>query len=116
MASIQPARHCGWSQIFGIRDPPRSPIRKSWIRINVLIIMRPIRASEIGTYLYCHRAWWYRLKGTQSQNTTELEAGSALHRRHGRKVFAARLLRIVAVILLLAALTLLSATCTARLI
>jgi hypothetical protein len=78
--------------------------------------MRPIRASEIGTYLYCHRAWWYRLRGVQSQNTAELEAGSALHRQHGRKVFAARALQALAVILLLAALALLTAYCTTRLI
>jgi CRISPR/Cas system-associated exonuclease Cas4 (RecB family) len=78
--------------------------------------MRPIRASEIGTYLYCHRAWWYQQRGVQSLDSAELEAGSALHRRHGLKVFAARALRTLAIILLLAALALLAAYCTTRLI
>lgn len=66
-------------------------------------MMRPIRASEIGTYLYCHRAWWYRQRGVESQNTAELSAGTALHRRHGQKVLAAGVLRLVGLALLLAA-------------
>jgi CRISPR/Cas system-associated exonuclease Cas4 (RecB family) len=76
--------------------------------------MKAIRASDIGTYLYCHRAWWYRLRGVQSQNAAELSAGTALHRSHGRKVFAAGALRTLALFLLLAALALLAAYCTAR--
>jgi len=78
--------------------------------------MKPIRASDIGTYLYCHRAWWYRLRGVPSQNAAELSAGTALHRRHGRKVFAAGALRTLALILLLVGLALLTAYCTARLL
>ena len=66
-----------------------------------------IRASEIGSYLYCRRAWWYRKKGVESENQAELATGTELHRRHGRKVLAAGLLRTVGLLLLLAALTLL---------
>ncbi len=78
--------------------------------------MRPIRASEIGSYLYCARAWWYQQKGVVSSNQAELTAGTAIHQRHGRQVMAAGLLRILAVILLLIALVLLVTFCTARLI
>jgi CRISPR/Cas system-associated exonuclease Cas4 (RecB family) len=71
--------------------------------------MRTIRASEIGTYLYCRRAWWYRKQGVESDNQSELTAGTDLHRQHGRKVLAAGLTRTFGLILLLLAFTLLTA-------
>ncbi len=78
--------------------------------------MRPIRASEIGSYLYCARAWWYHQKGVLSSNQAEMTAGSAIHQQHGRQVMEAGLLRILAVILLLIALVLLVTFCTAKII
>ncbi len=71
--------------------------------------MRPIRSSEIGSYLYCRRAWYYRKSGVESKNRAELEAGAALHRRHGRQVFAAALTRTLGMILLAAAILALTA-------
>ena len=71
--------------------------------------MRTIRASEIGTYLYCRRAWWYRKQGVESANQSEMNAGTDLHRQHGRKVLAAGLLRTFGLLLLLLAFTLLTA-------
>lgn len=65
--------------------------------------MRAIRSSEIGNYLYCRRAWWYRKTGTPSENQAELASGTELHRRHGRQVLAASLTRTLGWILLLAA-------------
>ncbi len=53
-----------------------------------------IRASEIGAYLYCRRAWWYRKQGLEAENQAELATGSALHRQHGRQVLAAGLLSL----------------------
>jgi CRISPR/Cas system-associated exonuclease Cas4 (RecB family) len=78
--------------------------------------MRIIRASEVGTYLFCARAWWYRLHGVESTNQAEINAGTELHRQHGRTVIASGLTRILAIILLLVALALLVAFCTARFI
>jgi hypothetical protein len=78
--------------------------------------MKTIRASEVGTYLYCARAWWYRQQGIESGNQAEMTAGTELHRQHGRTVIASGLTRILAVILLLVALALLVAFCTARFI
>jgi CRISPR/Cas system-associated exonuclease Cas4 (RecB family) len=78
--------------------------------------MKPIRASEIGSYLYCGRAWWYHQKGVQSSNQAEMTAGTELHRAHGRQVLASGLTRTLALILLLVALALLVAFCTARVI
>lgn len=76
--------------------------------------MRTIRASEIGAYLYCRRAWWYRKQGIEPANQAELSAGSEYHRGHGRQVFAAGLLRLAGWLLLLAALVLLAVGLTAQ--
>lgn len=75
-----------------------------------------IRASEIGSYLYCHRAWWYRKQGVESENQSEMATGTQLHRQHGRRVIAAGLLRTFGLILLLAALVLLVAVLTSSLL
>ncbi len=77
------------------------------VRINVL--MRPIRASEVGTYLYCRRAWWYRQTGQESLNQAELAAGTELHRQHGRKVLMAGFQRSLAFLALLVACVMLAA-------
>ena len=78
--------------------------------------MRTIRASEIGTYLYCHRAWWFKDQGFESQNQMELAGGSAYHERHGRQVFIAGLLRMAGYALLLAALVALAVAVTQMLL
>ena len=78
--------------------------------------LRPIRASEVGTYLYCARAWWYSRKGIESTNQAEMTAGTELHRLHGRQVIASSLTRALALILLLVALVLLVAFCTRQVI
>ena len=77
-------------------------------------LMKTLRASEVGTYLYCARAWWYRQQGIESTHQAEMTAGTELHRQHGRTVIASGLTRTLAVILLLVALVLLVAFCTAR--
>ena len=69
--------------------------------------MRVIRASEIGTYLYCRRAWKYQRKQVPSENVREMAIGTQIHRQHGRMVFASGCLRILAFGMLLAALVLL---------
>ena len=74
-----------------------------------------IRASDIGSYLYCHRAWRYRKDGVESENQAEMAAGTELHRRHGRKTLSALLLRTLGMVLLLAAILTLVAYCTAQL-
>jgi CRISPR/Cas system-associated exonuclease Cas4 (RecB family) len=70
--------------------------------------MRPLRASEIGSYLYCRRAWWYRLQGFESSNQAEMAFGTALHQQHGRKVMMAGFYRTLATILIIVALVLLA--------
>lgn len=78
--------------------------------------MQVIRSSDIGNYLYCRRAWWYRKQGFESENQAELASGTELHRVHGRKVLAAGLMRTLGFLLLLLALVLLVAYCTTQLV
>lgn len=63
--------------------------------------MRTVRASEIGVYLYCRRAWWYQRQGIENINQSELAAGKMLHERHGQRVIVAGCLRTLAWLLLL---------------
>ncbi|HAV77264.1 MAG TPA: hypothetical protein DCX53_07910 [Anaerolineae bacterium] len=76
--------------------------------------MAVIRSSDIGAYLYCNRAWWYRKQGVESQNQTELAAGTELHIKHGRQVLASSITRTVGIVLLMIALVVLVAHCSAQ--
>ena len=60
-----------------------------------------IRASEIGQYTYCARAWWLgRVKGHRSANIDAMRRGMARHREHGRRVEHFHLLRRAAFFLI----------------
>ncbi len=55
---------------------------------------RVVRASELGQYAYCARAWWLgRVLGYRSANLESMAAGEAVHARHGRKVLSSHRLR-----------------------
>ncbi len=70
--------------------------------------MRTIRASELGTWLYCQRAWWYQRQGAESSNRQVMEAGTDEHRQHTINVANARLLQFAGWAFLLGALVLLA--------
>ncbi len=76
---------------------------------SYIISMKTIRASDIGSYLYCRRAWWYKLNGQESINQAEMAAGTEVHRKHGRQVLAAGLMRILGFFFLLIACVMLTA-------
>lgn len=67
---------------------------------------RVIRASEIGQYTYCARAWWLgRIQGLESTNIREMAHGDRAHQAHGELVAGYhRTRRLAYVLLLLAAL------------
>ena len=69
---------------------------------------RLINASEVGTFLYCRRAWALQRDGAPSTREPERRAGTAYHARHGEEVTAgertaalSRALPAIAVVLLL---------------
>lgn len=68
--------------------------------------MKIIRASEIGAYIYCRRAWWYQQQGIQSTNLEDLAMGSEMHYQHGRRVLVSGCIRAAAYAMLLLALIL----------
>ena len=68
---------------------------------------RRVRASEIGAFAYCARAWGYAERGEPSQRQPQRDAGQAHHsRRLRRAALSAPLLRLGLTCLLLAAVVL----------
>lgn len=66
-----------------------------------------VRASEIGEYLYCERAWWLRhVVEIDVALTPAQAAGTDYHASHGARVAAGARTRRVAHVLILAAMTL----------
>jgi len=62
---------------------------------------RVIRASEIGQYAFCARAWWLgSVQGQPSSHQREMTAGEIVHRRHGRGVGMTTRLTLLAYVLL----------------
>jgi hypothetical protein len=45
-----------------------------------------VNASEIGTYVFCSKAWKLSQIGAPSQNTSEQGAGSEWHAAHSEQV------------------------------
>ena len=65
--------------------------------------LRIIRASEIGEYSYCSRAWWLRhvirLPIPEGSGTEgRMAAGTRAHARHGRAVGLSGALRTLGVL------------------
>ena len=44
-------------------------------------------ASELGEYLYCNRAWWYKnVRRLKSDNALRMHSGSKFHAVHSKRV------------------------------
>lgn len=66
---------------------------------------RTIRASEIGEYVFCHRAWWlHQIQGVESANRDLMNAGTLHHQAHGHAVIRSNVLQRAAVIFFVVAL------------
>lgn len=60
-----------------------------------------IRASELGEFVYCARAWWlHREQGVESRNVAALNSGRVAHDEHGRAVAAVASQRRLAMLLI----------------
>ena len=68
--------------------------------------MRKVRASELGSFNYCQRAWWYQQQNMPSENQGAMEAGSREHREHNRGVKLAGFYKWLAVAVLILAIVL----------
>lgn len=69
---------------------------------------RFIRASEVGEYVYCRRAWWlHKIVGVEPTGRQRRAQGTALHTQHGRQVWLSHLLVVSSVLILLLAVLLL---------
>ena len=67
-----------------------------------------VRASDIGLWAFCHRAWWLaKVAGASHRNPAVLERGTAIHSAHGAQVARAQRLQRMALVLGAAALALL---------
>lgn len=71
---------------------------------------RILRASEIGEYVFCHRAWWlHRVQGLESANRAKMLSGVALHSAHGQGLERADRLQKMGLVLLAVAVLLVAA-------
>jgi hypothetical protein len=52
-----------------------------------------VRASELGTYQYCRRAWWYSRQGHEGVNERAMKAGTGWHNDQARRAWSAGCLR-----------------------
>jgi hypothetical protein len=70
-----------------------------------------VRASDIGLWTFCHRAWWLaQVQGAAHQNPQILHRGAEAHAEHGLQTLRARRMQQLGLWLLLGALVLLLAT------
>jgi len=85
-ARRKPSRPIGGApDSSGAQRPGRRPRQSGYI----------VRASELGSYAYCERAWWLRyVAGLEPADAgrERLEAGTVRHAEHGRGVERAALL------------------------
>jgi hypothetical protein len=63
-----------------------------------------IRASEVGEYVHCNRAWWLgHVQGVENANRAVMEAGTAQHQAHGQRVWRATMMQYGAAVLFVVA-------------
>lgn len=63
-----------------------------------------IKASEIAEYVFCNRAWWLsRVSGRKSSLVRKMSDGVAFHKAHGQSVSRAQQTKLIAYVILAAA-------------
>ena len=76
-----------------------------------------VRASDIGAWSFCNRAWWLaRVQKAPHERPQQLEWGDQSHADHGRLTWRAQWLRKSGIALLAGGLTLLGFLLLAQLL
>lgn len=66
-----------------------------------------IRASDIGQYLFCQRAWWLaRIHQVPSTNLADMAAGTAAHAHHAQQMKSTQRLQSIGLMLIVVAVVL----------
>lgn len=74
-----------------------------------------VRASDIGLWAFCRRAWWLaQVKGAPHQNPQLLARGIEMHADHGTRLRRAQRLQTAGIWLLIVAVLALIAALAAR--
>ena len=77
----------------------RSSVNNPPIDTTEIRVAEYVRASDVGTYLYCQRSWWLeRIEGRTPQAQARRTRGTAAHRQHGCMVWLSTLLRTLAIL------------------
>lgn len=45
-----------------------------------------VSASEVAEFVYCQRAWWYRIRGFENSQQAAMEGGTEQHQQLGRQI------------------------------
>ena len=76
-----------------------------------------VRASDIGAWSFCNRAWWLaRVQKAPHERPQQLEWGDQSHADHGRLMSRAQRLRRIGIMLLAGGLILLGLTLLAQML
>lgn len=70
---------------------------------------RTVRASELGEFVFCQRAWWYAQNGVPSDAQASQDRGTAWHAGRSRRAMAAVQLARLGRVLIAAGVVLLAA-------
>jgi hypothetical protein len=77
----------------------RSSVNNNSIDTSQIRVAEYVRASDVGTYIYCQRSWWLeRIEGRTPQAHVRRSRGIVAHQRHGCWVWLSNLVRTIAIV------------------
>lgn len=65
-----------------------------------------VKASEIGDYIFCKRAWWLRFNDKLTGSTDAMDLGTLRHNELAEKIESHSLKKIIALLLIFSGLIL----------
>lgn len=70
--------------------------------------MKKINASEINSFMFCERAWWYMIHGEKTENNEPLTSGWVFHQSYYKNLKLVTRLKKLATGLIITALIIIS--------